>query len=203
MDFSNNFSPALGILGGFINQGNPADAGMDYLKQIPDVLKQYLSPYMDAGHTSLDKLMGQYGNLVDDPSAVMNKIGGSYQQSPGYQFQYNQGMNATNSAAASGGMLGTPYHQQMANSMSQNVANQDYYNYMNHALGLYGQGLSGYQGINQMGYNASDSMAQGMSANLMNQANMAYLGQANQNKSNADRFNSVIGGIGGIASSFF
>src|ERR1700751_3520310 len=104
---------------------NPADKAMPYLDQIPDTIKPYYQPYIDAGQQSLSSLMGQYNTLLSNPGAIMNMAGGGFQQSPGYQFQMNQAINAANNAAASGGMAGTPYHQQNAAGMASNLANQD------------------------------------------------------------------------------
>ena len=174
---------------------NPADSGMNYLNQIPGTITPYYQPYIDAGNQSLNTLMGQYNNLLSDPGAVMSMAGSGFQQSPGYQYQYDQGMNAANSAAASGGMLGTPYHQQQAASTAEGLANQDYYNFLNHSLGLYNQGLSGMQGINQMGYGASNELAQSLAGNLQSQAGMAYAGQGNQNQANADFIHGIAGGV--------
>jgi len=105
-----------------------------------------------------------------------------------------------------GGMLGTGAHQYNAVNMTNNLANQDYYNYMDRTIGLYNQGLAGQQDINHMGYGASDQLAQSLGANLMNQGNMAYAGVQNQNQANADRYNrdmGMLGGAAGAVSGFF
>lgn len=172
---------------------NPADSAMGYMNQIPSTITPYYQPYVDAGQQSLNTLMGQYNTLLSNPSSVMNSVGSGFQQSPGHQYQLNQGMNAANSAASAGGMLGTPYHQQQAASTAEGLANQDYYNYVDHGLGLYNQGLSGMSGINQMGYGASNELASSLAASLMNQGNMAYAGQANQNAANGNFLNTAIG----------
>lgn len=182
---------------------NPADAAMPYLNQIPGTIKPYYDPYIQAGQQSLGDLMTQYGQLMNDPGQKFAQLGQGFQQSPGYQFQYNQGMNAANSAAQAGGMAGTPYHQQNAANMASNLANQDFYNYMGNIQGLYGQGLQGASGINQMGYNASNELAQSLAAALMNQGGMAYAGQNNQNTANSARMSNIWGGAGALASSFF
>ena len=174
---------------------NPADSGMNYLNQIPGTITPYYQPYIDAGNQSLNTLMGQYNQLLSNPDAIMSMLGGGFQSSPGYNYQYNQAMNAANSAAASGGMLGTQSHQQNASQMASDLANQDYYNYLNHTTGLYNQGLSGMQGINQMGYGASNELAQSLANTLMSQAGMAYKGTANQNQANADFLGSAKSGF--------
>lgn len=180
---------------------NPAEGAMEYLDEIPGEIKPYYDPYIDAGQDSLQNLMRQYSILQNNPQAMMQMAGEGYKQSPGYLFNYNQGMNAANNAAAAGGMLGTPQHQQHASSMASNLANQDYYNYVDRNLGLYDRGLGGQEGINQMGYGASNELANSLGNNMMNQANMSYLGTANQNQANADMFNSLLGGAvaGGTA----
>lgn len=183
---------------------NPADAAMPYLDQIPGTIKPYYNPYINAGKGALDTLTGQYDQLVKNPSAILASIGKNYQQSPGYGFNYNQSMNAANSAAASGGMLGTPAHQQEAATLASSLASQDYNDYISKALMAYFQGISGEQDLTHTGYGASNELANSLGNNLMNQGNMAYAGQQNQNQSQSDFWSSLIGlgtaaipGIGG------
>ena len=155
------FFGGLGGLGAGLGQlfggsgGNPFDAASEYYNKIPGAINPYFKPYQEAGQNALSTLTGQYGNLINDPNGLMSRIGAGYQKSPGYDWQLNQGLQAGNNAAAAGGMLGSPQHQQNNQATAQGLANQDYYNYMNKALGLYGTGLSGLQGINQMGFNAN------------------------------------------------
>ncbi|MFA6080761.1 MAG: hypothetical protein WC753_04795 [Candidatus Gracilibacteria bacterium] len=202
----NKFGKAMGwgMLGGglgslFGGGDNPYDAGKSYYNKIPDTIKPYFDPYISAGKDAMGQVQGQYGNLINDPNAMYNKLGSGYQQSPGYQWQVGQGMNAVNNAAAAGGMLGTPQHQQNAAQMTQGIANQDFNNYLGHMLGLYGSGLSGMSGINQMGYNASTGLAGLLGSNLMNQGNMAISSQAAQNQSQGSQFGNIIGGLGTLA----
>ncbi len=171
---------------------NPADKAMPYLNQIPQTITPYYTPTIEAGNQSLSEIMRQYSQLVSNPSQKFNDLSQDYQQSPGYQFQYNQGMNAANAAAAAGGYLGNNAHQMSAASMSSNLANQDFYNYLSKIMDMYGSGLSGYQGVNQMGYGASNELANSLGNNLLNQSNMAYSGAKEQNKANGDLFNSLL-----------
>lgn len=184
------------------NNKNPADSAMQYMKNIPGLIKPIYDPYMQAGKDSLSTLMGQYGSLVKDPGNMFNAFGSGYQSSPGYQFQMNQGMNAANNAAAAGGMLGTPAHQNQSASIASNLANQDFMSYIQSILGMYGQGLSGMSGINQLGYSAANEFGNTLANNELNKANMAFQGQANQNSQNSSLFNNLMGGIGSIAGGF-
>lgn len=211
-----------GMMGG--GGDNPYDAASKYYDQVPGAIKPYFQPYIGAGQDAMGKLQGQYGNLLgnyggiqgqynqlmNDPNGMMNKIGSGYQKSPGFDWQMNQGMNAANNAAAAGGMAGSPQHQQQASTMATGLANQDYYNYMNHALGMYGmglqgnqglynQGLQGMQGMNQMGYDASNQLAGGLANSLMNQGNLAYSGQAAQNQAQGSQWGDIMGGLSTLA----
>jgi hypothetical protein len=186
-----------GLLGFGMNQySNPADAGMDYLNQIKGMIQPLYQPYMDAGTNALPTLQSQYGNLMNNPGALMNQFGAGFQQSPGFKFQTDQALGAANRAASAGGMLGSPQEQQQIAGTVNGMANQDYYNYLNHVMSMYGQGLNGEQGLAQMGANATNNYADNLQSALMSQAQLAYAGQADQNMSQMGS----LGGIGGFLS---
>ncbi len=189
---------ADGIVGGIGNwlfgNTNPADPAMQYMNQIPGMLQGGYNPFIQAGLGALPTLQQQYGQLMN-PNFI-NQMGKSFQQSPGYQFGINQATNAANRAAAAGGMVGSPQEQQNLAGTVTGMANQDYYNWLNHAMGAYGQGLQGEQGLYQTGFNAQNALSQQMMDAMMSQANLAYAGQANQNQMNQGLFGAAIGGIG-------
>ncbi len=228
---------------------NPYDAAKGFYNRIPGATQPYYNPYMQAGQGALGQLQGQYGNLLgglpglqsaygqmagmgqgvmgqygqlmNDPSAMYSKIASGYQQSPGFKWELGQGMNAANNAAAAGGMIGSPQHQQQAATMAEGLANQDFQNYMQKALGLYGQGLSGAanmygagiagqqglynqglageQGINQMGFNANDQMARIMADMMSQQGQMSFAGQAAQNQQQGQEWGNIFGGLASLA----
>ncbi len=177
---------------------NPADAAMPYLNQIPGQTNQYYQPYFDAGKNSLPILQGQYDKLLNDPGAWMNKIGESYQQSPGFKSAMEQALQAGGHAAAAGGMAGTPQNQFQEMQMATNLANQDYNNYLQNALGLYGQGLTGQQGMAGMGLQAGQGMADIIAQTLAQKGNLAFQGQAQQNQNTKDLWHGL-GQLGGAA----
>lgn len=182
----------------FGSKSNPANAAMPYLNQIGPTMSPYYQPYINQGQQSLGMLSQQYGEDITNPGGVMSSIGAGYQASPGYEWQVQQGTEAGNNAAAAGGYVGTPMHQQQQSEMEQGIANQDYYNYLNHALGIYKGGLQGESGLNQMGYNASNELAQSLAQALMSQAGLAYSGQENQNQSQRGLLGGLVGaGLGG------
>jgi len=186
----------MGLFGGG-NRSNPADAANPYLNQISGIQHQYYDPYVKAGQGAMSTLQGQYGNLINDPTALMSQIGSKFQASPGYQYQLDQALGAGNRAAAAGGMLGTPAEQSAMQKNAMGLANQDYYNFMDRGMKDYQMGLGGLGDINQMGYEASTGLANNLSQALMSQANLAYSGAANQNQSSGGMFGGLLGMMGG------
>jgi len=186
MSFFGDLGNSLGS-GGFLGKlfGGGNDAAEDaskYYDQIAGVLKDYLGPYAERGNQVYPGLQQQYSQLMNDPNAMLSKFGQGYQQSPGYQFQVNQATGAANNAAAAGGMLGSPMHQQNTANMVNNLASQDYNQYLAHVLGLYGQGLGGEQGIYNSGAQMSGNLGENLSNSLMSQGNLAYSSAINKNQ---------------------
>jgi hypothetical protein len=182
---------------------NPADAANPYLQQIPDTLKPYYQPFIDAGANALSTSQNQFNQLSTNPGGRMNEIGQSFQQSPGFDFQVQQAMQGSNQAAAAGGMAGSPQHEQQNMQLANNLANQDYYNWLGNALGIYKVGLGGEQDISKMGYGASNELAQSLSNNLLSQAMLQYQGQAGENQREGTNWADLAGGAALGAASFF
>jgi len=153
-----------------------------YLSQMEPMLQEQYGPYKEAGLEALPTLQNQYSMLLQNPGAIQALLGQGFEQSPGYQFQLDQAMNAANQAASAGGMLGTPAHQQQAMGAAQGLANQDYWNYLGMNQGLYGQGLAGTQGLFGTGFDAANQMASGLGNIYGNQANLAYGNMQSQNQ---------------------
>jgi len=196
-----------GIGGMFLGGGdwkNPADAAMPYLSGIGGAISPYYNPYIEGGKGALDPLQEQYGSLLKDPTALMNKIGSTYQPSPGYGFNVSEATRAANQASAAGGMVGSPQEQAELAKTIQGISSQDYNQYLQTALGQYGMGLQGMGDIQklkyQTGYSASNEMATDLATQLMMQAKLKYAGQAAQNEHEGGMFSSLGGMIGGAAS---
>ena len=207
---SNNMMASLlggGLLGGGIGQlfgmmGNSGPSPSSYLSQIPDSVKPYLQPYQQAGQSQLGPLSNIYGQLTSDPGDMLNKIGMNYHQSPGFQFGLQQAMQGAGHAAAAGGMAGSPMAQQQAQQIGTQLGNQDYYNWLNQATNMFGQGLQGRQQLAGMGQQAGESMANMISQALAEQAAARYAQQAQQNQQ-AGGIGSLLGGVGGMIAHHF
>lgn len=186
---------------GFLDFGyeNPADKAMPYINQISGKTQQYYQPYINAGQQSLTDAQKQYGMLTSDPGARMNQIGQGYQQSPGFQFAMQQALQGANHASAAGGMAGSPQSQQQNMQLANNMANQDYNQYLQNAMGMYNTGLQGQQGIAQMGQQSGNAYADMIAQQLAQQANLAYTGQQNNNENSSNLFKDMFSAIGGAA----
>ncbi len=196
----------MGALGGglgglFGGNSNPADKANRRLDQIPGQAGQYYDPYIGAGQGALGSLQGQYPGLLNNPGGKMNDIGQSYKQSPGFQFALEQALGAGNRSAAAGGMAGSPMNQQMNMQTATDMASKDYNDWMKNALGLYGAGLSGEQGMSQMGFEAGKSKSDLIAQQLAQQAAYDYQGQAAKNASNP--WGNILGGLGMLGGSMF
>lgn len=181
----------------FGSGGNPYNKAMPYYNQIPGEEEKYLDPYINEGVDDMGTLHNQYMDLLNNPDALMQHLGQGYQQSPGYQFQVDQATKAANRAAAAGGMAGSGAEQQSLANTVNGLANQDYNQYLDHAMGLYGQGLGGLSHMNDMGYNASQGLSSDIASNLMNEGNLAAEGQQYQDQRDSGLLSQVLSGLFG------
>lgn len=92
--------------------------------------------------------------------------GTGFQQTPGYQFAMDQGIQARDRSAAARGMLTSGAQQKELTRFGQGIANQEYNNWLNRIGGVAGQ-ISGdtaatggvYSGLGQSGYNSASQLA--------------------------------------------
>lgn len=199
---------------GYIYGGtNPYDAASQYLNQMPGNIHKYFDPYVGMGNQLRGSLQDQLGQMVNNPNQLLNKFGSDYQQSPGYQFQVNQALGSANRAAAAGGMLGSPAEQVGVSGVVNNLANQDYQQYLNNVMGIYNNGLSGQMGLENQGFQATGdlvgglnnylaSMAQNQQAKYMAQQQQRAQQEAQRQQQQQNMFNGVGDIAGGIAGFF-
>lgn len=190
---------ALGAAGAgvgqlFSNYKNPADEAMPYMDEIPEQLNKSFNPYIQAGQRQLPGLEGQYNGLMTDPGSHLNQIGQNYHQSPGFQFALQQALQGAGHAAAAGGMAGSPQHEQQNMGIATNLANQDYNQWLQHALSMYQTGLTGSQGLYDTGANAGMRMGENLASALASKAQLAYEGQNAENQHEGGAMGSLMGG---------
>jgi len=175
MDMANSRMRAdqWGNLGGalgnyFAPWENPADSAMPTLQNIPQTMAPYYQHYIEGGL---------------HPGERLNEIGSSFHQSPGFQFALQQALQGANHAAAAGGMAGSPQAQQLAMQTATGLADQDYNNYLNHAMGIY-----------NTGYGASSDLAKAIMDSMLTQAQLQYEGANASNQHAGGGLGSLIGG---------
>jgi hypothetical protein len=160
-------------------QAQSAQQQLDFNKQVYGDISANFKPYLDMG------LQGQqaYNSLLGLGQAPEGF--GGYQQSPGYQFQLQQGLDAAQSSAAARGGLMSGNTLAAMNTYGQGVANQDYQTYLNRlqGIGQQGQSAAGMQaGAGQQyaanGLNALGSMGDARAAGIVGGAN-AMMGGLN------------------------
>lgn len=188
-----------GLLGGLF--GGDEDEGYRdanrLLEQLPEHLRPYFEPYINAGKKQLPELEDQYGQLTNKTGDVLSRLGGGFKEDPGYKWMLNQGEQAITNAQAADGMLGTPQHQQMAGEMASNLANQQYQNYLNHAFGLYRMGLSGSQELYNNGQKAAEEYGTDIGNTYGGRSDLAYQHGANRNQANNSLFSNIFSYLGG------
>ena len=183
-----------------------------------------LSPYTSLGQqgsNSLASLLAPGGGLTAGYGAFAAPTAEEAQQTPGYKFQFQQGMNALqNSAAARGGLLSTGTAKNLE-QFGQGLASTNYQDAYNRALAAYqtnantfytnqnnlynrlmgatGTGLSAtgqFTGLQQQGANSLSNIYMGTGQEVGNE--MIGAGQALAGGT-VGSSNSLWGGIGGAA----
>jgi len=169
-------SKALGLS----HSQNPANAAQPYLQQIPGVGHQYYDPYIQQGQQAGQTLQSEYGKQLD-PATFMNHLMEQYKPSEAYQGRQDDLMKQMAAVAGQGGYAGTPMAQRQYGEQANRIMSEDQQQYLQNALGIYGQGISGEQDFYNKGFGASGSMADLLGGALNQQGGLAFQGQSQQN----------------------
>jgi hypothetical protein len=192
MNIGGLVSGAMGLFG---HHNDPSKDANKYISQIPGQTAPHYQPWEQAGISQIPGLEQQYGQLLNNPGEKYNEIGKNFQQSPGFQFALQQALQGANNAAAAGGMAGSPEHELQNMTLGTNLANQNYYNYMGGATGLYGKGLTGSQEMANQGQMAGQNYAEQIANTLAQQGNLAYAGTQARNETKNRAFGDLASGI--------
>lgn len=168
---------------------DPMKDANQYLNQIPGVGHQGYDPYVNAGLDASGKTKGQYESLINDPTGFINKLMQSYAPSEGYQFQKGQLTKELGNTAAAGGVAGTPMDQMNQAQGIQGLLGKDMQQFLQNALGVYGKGLEGEEGIAGRGFDASKNLTDLLGGALNQQGTMAFQNAQQQNKDRTDKWN--------------
>ena len=122
-----------------------------------DQARTDLAPYMQAGTNALAPTQDLLGlNGQDAANAAM----ANYQQSPGYQFQFNEGMRAVQNSAAAQGMLNSGATLKVLQTRGQQLGNIDFGTYYNRLLGIASLGQNAAAGVGNNGIATARDIAQ-------------------------------------------
>lgn len=179
---------------------SPESAASPYYSQITPELHKAYDPYIQQGQEIGPEYLEQLRRMTQDPSALMSQLGAGYKESPGFQHSVDAATQAAMRAAAAGGEAGAPSVQEALAQKISGMAAQDYGDYMNRAMGLYGAGVSGEGGLQQQGFQASADLAQNLANALMSQGNLAYSGIQGQQQGLMNLLGSL--GAAGITAAF-
>lgn len=181
MDFEGaELGSGLGSMFSSLFGGDPYKKEMNQLSNLPGLFQNSYGPYMDMGKNLSPSLQQQFMSMMQNPGNILQNLGHGYQQSPGYQFQLNQGIDSANRAGAANGTYGTTGNQVNLMHLGQNMANQDYNQYMQNALSMYNGGLTGLGHLEDQGYNATENYTGDMGNYYKMMAQLS--GQQQQNK---------------------
>ena len=132
--------------------------------------REDMAPYREAGGRGLSRFEGS--------------LGPSFQESPGYQFAFDEGRRAIDQNASARGMLNSGSRLQALTRYGQGMANQEFGNYQNRLAALSGIGQSATGQTAQMGQQTAANMGQA----YMQGGQAAAQGQIGQ-------ANAILGGV--------
>ncbi len=183
----------MGWLHDFFHGGkDPSEAAKKYLDQIPGTGHDIYDPYRKQGQTADTELWSKFTQMLNDPQGFHDNIMKGYKPSEGYQAK-SQELNAQiGNAAASGGIAGTPYHQEQQGKATNALLSQDQNDYYKQIMGIFDQGKEGEQHTSDRGYDASKSLADMLAEALSEQGGLAYKGAENKNAQQSALINSIM-----------
>jgi hypothetical protein len=171
---------ARGLFGGGRSGGNPADAGMGYLNQIPGAVQPYYQPFIESGRQAESMTNPIYERMSRSPGAFIEELMQGYTPSRGYRFKQEQMERSMRNDASHGGFVGTPYSQQQQGELTQGLLSQDMQEFLANLLGVQGSGLAGQESRIERGHRASTGYGDIVGSNLAQQGFLASQGRAQQ-----------------------
>lgn len=184
--------------GGSSSYSNPSDAAMPYLNQIPSTVTPAYTPAINLGKGATRATLPTYQQRLNDPGAAQNDLMSGYQTSDAYNYNQQKLTAQQAGTAAAGGFTGTPYDQEQQAATTAGLLSQDEQQYYNNNLQLQNSSLNAGMHYTDMGYQASDTLANLLANNLAAQSGVAYQGAAYQNNLQAQQRNNLIGAGGTV-----
>ena len=155
-------------------------------------LRADLAPYSEAGTNALAPTQALLG--LSGPEAAQDAMA-NYQQSPGFQYQFDQGMRAVQSSAAAQGMLNSGATLKALQDRGTQLGNIDFGTYYNRLLQVAQMGQNSAAGVGASGVQTGRDNAQtlmsagGAQANAIGNAAQGFGNAANTYANNSMYFN--------------
>jgi hypothetical protein len=187
-----------GLFGGlFGDSGAPYQDYADQYKRYLNKATGVQNPFYNAGVGALGGYQDWLSGMKD-PTAFINRLMGSYQESPFARNQQTQALRAAQNMGSASGLTGSTPLQLQAQQNASNISAQDMNSWLQNVLGIntmYGSGLGNLIG---RGQGSADVMSNlfGRGGEALGEA--AYGRRAGQNQD----FWNMIGGAGSLASMF-
>lgn len=143
-------------------QANAANSASQVQQNMYDQTREDLSPYRRTGELSLNKLQ-ELLQLQGDPmqSDLLRQFSmEDFEESPAYQFNLQQGMEAINKSAAAKGKYYAPATLQDIGKYSQGLASNEFQNALGNFRNNQGDIWSRLSGLAGMGQNAATQTGQ-------------------------------------------
>lgn len=155
-------------------------AANPYLDQIESQSMERMNPYTSL--SSLGKpLQDRYGQMSQNPVGSIQDIRSQYEQSPGHKRAMYDAMMAADNAAASGGMVGTPMHQEQKMETAAGINDQYERQWVRDAMGQQRYGLEGQQGLFNQGMGANEYLNDNLGSSQYTRANLSMRDRQNNN----------------------
>lgn len=182
------------LLGGIFASRSASDAAdaqvqaareqIAFQEETRDLIIDRIDPFYQGG-IQANQLQNHLLGFGEAPEGYQG-----FQASPGYQYQFDQGMAAVNALAGARGGLDSGATLQALQDRGTQLANQDFYNYLGNVMGVSNQGV----GAAGLQATAATNAATGVSnalGNIGNAQSAAATAQGNI-------FNNTLGDISGI-----
>lgn len=157
-------------LGGLLTNTN--QGGYQGIQNAANQAQQAYEPFLNIGTQANNQLAALYGLNGNGAQAAAQA---NWQNTPGYQFALDQGLQAVNADAARKGQLLSGNNQRAVQQFGTGLAQQTYNNYLQNLLGQQQQGLSAAGGVGTAGLTGANAAANAGQARA-NNANNSYAG---------------------------
>lgn len=138
-------------------------------------------------------------NAIQSPGNIPMTAANGFQQTPGYQFQVQQGTQGVLNSLSALGMKNSGKALKSLDTFTQGVANQEYGNWLNRIAGVAGMGQTQTNATNSLSQNAATNIGQTYQDQGQARAS-GYVGQANAWSNGLNQVGNALGQIGGGSS---